>query len=121
MPKRVPVRSMTAAGIPSCEGKQRFVDVGHQNAVHDEARRALAGQRQLVELASELQPRLAPLGPRGGAFHDLHQLHLRHGIEEMDPHQPAGVLSFSAKVSILMLEVLVANIAFGLSRGSSSA
>ena len=123
MPKRVPASSITAAGMPSREREKRLVDVRHQNAVDHEARSALAGQRQLVELAREARASCAHLRRCVRcALHDLDQLHLRDRIEEMDAHQPPGSRELLARgSSILMLEVLVANTAPGLSLGSSSA
>ena len=53
-----------------------------------------------------------------GALHDFHQLQLRHGIEEMNADQAAGIRAASRlKVSILMLEVLVARMALGFELG----
>ena len=79
------------------QGKQGFVYIRSQNAVDHEAGRALARQRQLVELARELQRVLHGLRLRAGAPDDFHQLQLSDGIEEMDADQAAGILESFAQ------------------------
>ena len=103
-------------------GVHRLVQIGHEHAIDDEARRAPAGHRQLVELAREGERRL-----RGAASAVRAPLTISMsgicatGLKKCRPTSRSGRASFAASGSSVMLEVLVASRAAGFMRGSRRA
>ena len=71
--------------------EHRFVQHRQQDAIDDEAGRVERMDHRLADLPGKGFHRGHRLGRGGKAANDLHQHHDRHGVEEMDAHEPAGV------------------------------
>jgi len=63
----------------------RLLQIRHEEAVDDEARRVLCEDRRLAETPREGEERVDRRLVRHDRLDDLDELHERHGIEEMQP------------------------------------
>ena len=78
------------AGESLLEAADGVQHVGHEQAVHDEARRVLRLDRLLAERLREVVRSAEHLLVDRNGAHDLDQLHDRHGIEEVQPDESIG-------------------------------
>ena len=72
-------------------GEHGFGHVRHQDAIHDETRRAAAGQGKLVEASREGERILDNLAARLGRPDDLDEHHLCNRVEEVQADEAARI------------------------------